>query len=608
MLRLAAVLMFVQIAFGQRSASESTATPAPWVIDAVALDATGRPVTDLTADDFEVVHGGRTQKVTNFTWFDTRMHAAVSRPGTAAQLPALDLVPDEIRRNLVVIVDDLGLSPAGINRVRSELKGFISGSMGPGDRVAVVRSSSGEGVLQQLTGDTRILGKAIDGIRYLGGGTSGANAGRGFWLALHYALEGLRYLPGRKVVVVFAENPSVPGPWDRTPGEAAHAAHAAGAAVYAIQLLSATTRTQGSATGAMEMLARDSGGLFGAAFAGVLQNEQGYYAIGFQPEDTSIDPAGRWSPAKAAQVKVRRAGVVVRARAGFVRHAPRVDFPAPVDRGEQLKNALESPFSGFDIPARLTAVFTDYAAGVPIVEAVVHFDAREISVIHDLQDLYQGSLQLRTAAYTDDGRSTAPMMTGSNIAMRPAEYRYGIEHGLRISFQIKLPGPGAWQIRAVVADGTSDRIGSAAQFVEVPNVKQGSLAMSGLVLRGETPAGATVSADPDAAPDVRIFKAGGRYTFSYAVFGALSGMDKQSALEVHTRIFAEGRVVFDGEPKRVTFGETPANARRQISSQLNLEPLMASGDYVLQVTVRDLLAPAGESRTATQFTDFQLRE
>ena len=127
----------------------------------------------------------------------------------------------------------------------------------------------------------------------------------------------------------------------------------------------------------------------------------------------------------------------------------------------------------------------------------MHFDAREISVIHDLQDMYQGSLQLRTAAYTDDGRSTVPMMTASKIAMRPAEYRYGMEHGLRLSFQITLPSPGAWQIRAVVADGTSDRIGSAAQFVEIPNVKLGSLAMSGLVLRGNTPA-PNAPADPNA--------------------------------------------------------------------------------------------------------------
>jgi hypothetical protein len=143
--------------------------------------------------------------------------------------------------------------------------------------------------------------------------------------------------------------------------------------------------------------------------------------------------------AQAAQLKVRRPGVLVRARAGFLRHTPRVDFPVPAERGEQLKNALESPFGGPIFPLGWTALFSDYAPRGPVVDAVLHFDARQISVIHDLQDMYQGSLQLRTAAYTDDGRSTVPMMTASRIAMRPDEYRNGIEHGLRLSFQITLP-------------------------------------------------------------------------------------------------------------------------------------------------------------------------
>jgi hypothetical protein len=339
-----------------------------------------------------------------------------------------------------------------------------------------------------------------------------------------------------------------------------------------------------------------------------LQNEQGYYAIGFQPEDTPLDPTQRWSPAKPPQLKVRREGVVVRSRAGFVKHAPRVDFPVPAEHSELIRNALLSPFGGRDIPARLTAVFSDPGNGGPIVDAVLHFDPRDISLVHDLQDIYQGSLQMRTAAYTDDGRSVGPLMTASKITLRPAEYRHAIEYGLRVSFQIKLPAPGAWQIRVVVADGTSDRAGSAMQFVEIPNVKSGSLAMSGLILRGDTPAGATSPADPNEAFDVRIFKPGGRYTFSYSIFGALIGIDKQSSIEVQTRVFADGRVVFDGTPRRVSFGEVPANARRQISGQLNLEPLMAPGNYILQVTVRDLLAPPGEPRTATQFTDFRVPE
>ena len=274
------------------------ATPYPWVVDAVAVDSVGRPVTDLTADDFEVVHDGRTQKITNFTWFDTRLHAAVSRSGQAGQLPALDLVPDEIRRNLVVVVDDLGLSLAGIEAVRSALKTFVGSSIGSGDRVAILRSSGGSGLLQQLTGDTRVLINAIDGIRYLGGGTGAASAASASWLALSYALDGLRssraarwWCSSRRIRAYRVRGTA-------TPGEAANAAHAAGAAVYALQPLSATPRTPGGAPGAMELLARDTGGMFGADFARVLQSEQGYYAIGFQPEDTSIDPSARWSPAK----------------------------------------------------------------------------------------------------------------------------------------------------------------------------------------------------------------------------------------------------------------------------------------------------------------------
>ena len=63
------------MAFGQRSRPDSpppAAAPLPWVIDAVALDASGRPVTDLTAADFEVVQDGRARKITNFNRFENR--------------------------------------------------------------------------------------------------------------------------------------------------------------------------------------------------------------------------------------------------------------------------------------------------------------------------------------------------------------------------------------------------------------------------------------------------------------------------------------------------------------------------------------------------------
>src|ERR1035441_5034169 len=202
--RLAALLTCALMAFGQRSRPDApapAAAPDPWVVDALALDANGRPVTDLTAADFELVQGGRSRKITNFTWFDTRLHMAVTRP---AQLEALALLPDDIGRNLVMVVDDLGLSPAGIDAVCGTLKTFLADSMSSGDRMAILRSS-------ECTGDKRILLNAIDGIRYLGGGTSAVVAGGASWLTLVYALHGLRDFPGRKVVVLFSENPGAAG-------------------------------------------------------------------------------------------------------------------------------------------------------------------------------------------------------------------------------------------------------------------------------------------------------------------------------------------------------------------------------------------------------------
>src|ERR1039458_8621143 len=78
--RFAALLACALIAFGQRgSPPPPVVAPAPLVLDAVAVDAAGHPVADLRAEDFEVVQGGVSRKITNFTWFDTRLHTAVSR-------------------------------------------------------------------------------------------------------------------------------------------------------------------------------------------------------------------------------------------------------------------------------------------------------------------------------------------------------------------------------------------------------------------------------------------------------------------------------------------------------------------------------------------------
>jgi len=58
----------------------------------------------------------------------------------------------------------------------------------------------------------------------------------------------------------------------------------------------------------------------------------------------------------------------------------------------------------------------------------------------------------------------------------------------------------------------------------------------------------------------------------------------------------------------MVFGDAGVGARRLITGKLALDPRMLPGEYVLQITVKDLLAPTGTERTMTQFIDFQVRE
>jgi hypothetical protein len=60
---------------------------------AVVLDAAGRPVPDLSADDFEVTQSGQPRKIAQFTWFDTRLHTARPTPSPGAGSVPLELVP-----------------------------------------------------------------------------------------------------------------------------------------------------------------------------------------------------------------------------------------------------------------------------------------------------------------------------------------------------------------------------------------------------------------------------------------------------------------------------------------------------------------------------------
>src|SRR5258708_7484385 len=89
-------------------------------VDAIVTDAKGKPVTNLTADDFEVLQDGKVQTITNFAFIDVRdskvnpsQAAPASATGTkgrqAKNQPPIPFPPpppirrDQIRRTVALM-------------------------------------------------------------------------------------------------------------------------------------------------------------------------------------------------------------------------------------------------------------------------------------------------------------------------------------------------------------------------------------------------------------------------------------------------------------------------------------------------------------------------
>jgi VWFA-related protein len=217
-------------------------------VDAIVTDSKGRHVTNLQPSDFEILEDGRPQTITNFLYISIaspagiETHAAIPFAGNGIPaVPPARMRPEQVRRSIVILVDDLHIPFENVVYVRKALKRFIDNDVQPGDLVAILHTSGGLGVRQQFTNNKRVLHATVDRLQYYlfrasgprgKGLVDGVDRGKGgleafrkdFYAtvqsdgtfrqkattigtmdALEYVLRGLRDVPGRKAVFLVSE-------------------------------------------------------------------------------------------------------------------------------------------------------------------------------------------------------------------------------------------------------------------------------------------------------------------------------------------------------------------------------------------------------------------
>jgi VWFA-related protein len=152
-------------------------------VDAVVTDAKGNHIAGLKPEDFEIYEDGHRADITNFSYVGAAppnpaapIRSDVASGERNAPLPPVALKPEQVRRTIALVVDDLALSFESAAYTRQTLSKFVDEQMEPGDLAAIIRTGAGIGALQQFTSDRRLLHAAIERVRWNPFGTRGIAA------------------------------------------------------------------------------------------------------------------------------------------------------------------------------------------------------------------------------------------------------------------------------------------------------------------------------------------------------------------------------------------------------------------------------------------------
>ena len=121
------------------------------------VDRDGKPVENLTAEDFEVLDDGKPQKITGFEVLDQRKPLSLPAPGEPPINPAAS-------RHFLIVFDLSFASAQGVVRARHAARDFVVSRMKELDTVAVATYSveTGFRLVVGFTGDRTQLAAAID--------------------------------------------------------------------------------------------------------------------------------------------------------------------------------------------------------------------------------------------------------------------------------------------------------------------------------------------------------------------------------------------------------------------------------------------------------------
>lgn len=349
----------------------------------------------------------------------------------------------------------------------------------------------------------------------------------------------------------------------------------------------------------------------------ILDDQTGYYLIGYQPDDETFDPVK--NKFNRLTVKLKRDDLKVRYRSGFFGISDEKLLQAKRQNPRQnLTDALLSPFGADDLNIQLYSFFYNEEKNQSVMRSFVYIDPNDLTFTPDANGGYQAKFDIAAVVFDSNGVGAGNNITSQTLKFDSQNLDKARRNGIIYDLPVPIIKPGAYQFRIALQDAATGKIGAASQFIEVPNLNKKRLTLSNLILKRfsleEWKKISLKQNFQDISKSsillntvIRKFKRPSVFTYSFLVYNAKLNSQRQPKLIHQARLFYNGNLLITGQPTVINTANQSDSERIDSSGAITIGSELSPGDYVLQVIVTDENAK-GKYQIATQLIDFEIVE
>jgi VWFA-related protein len=359
---------------------------------------------------------------------------------------------------------------------------------------------------------------------------------------------------------------------------------------------------------------------------------KGYYILSYTPPQYTFR-RDRPNTYHSIKVKVKQSGAQVHTRNGF--YGVVMPPTATADNSNPLQVALFSPFRFADVKVNIASAYmNDPQKKGYLVRSWVHLNWDDLTKTKTLRatdgttiTLKEGEGQFVSIETVDATSDVAGAIKDASLApftfqIKDENIPFIKEHGIRFSLTLPIKKPGAYYLRVAVRDLESGKVGSAYQFIEIPDLTAGRLALSNIFLvnsdddvnwvqTGATEKGseyflrAQLKKDDGKSPAIRNYRPDESFEYMMLIYNAKHAQGELPDLEYSVVLYKDGQELSKSQPQPLTLKGPNNSGGIPIRGKMTLAKTLEEGDYILQFVVTDKRL-GDKKNSATQSLDFRV--